>query len=120
MGRTDDIRVINNEGGLNVIDLTPTPLTTVGVGPWVRCPGVNGWAQVILSDTVGATASVSIEATNERDEGGEDTLVAFDPLSQASKRGRGAIVITYPVWVRLRVSEIAGGGSVVGNISLRK
>lgn len=112
MSRTDDIKLIASESGIQVGDLTPTPLTAPGVGPWVRCFGQRtGWAQTYMADVAG-TADVTLEATTERIDGVEDTIVTYDQLTQA-KRGRGAVVYAGPVWVRLRLSAIAGASNAV-------
>lgn len=111
MSREEDLKLIASESGITVIDLTPTPLTAPGVGPWCRCYGKPGWVQAAQANVAG-TADMLIEASIDRVDGTEDTIVAFDQTSQAD-RGRGGTLFAGPIWIRFRLVAITGVGNSV-------
>lgn len=87
-----------------LVDLTPTPLTAVGYGPWVKCFGSAGAAHIELIGGVSPTATVDIEFSNTKIDGTQ--VSASDGVGYAmtsSVRGIGVPMFTGFSYARLRV-----------------
>jgi len=126
MSRSDDFNaLVFDAGGANLIDMTPTPLTTTdadpatgtvtATGPWRRNLGKPGTVQAMLSDTSASSATLVVEYS--MDKAGRTAVVRDTIALTTADPGGSADLLCGFAWFRVRQTAIAGTGAFATSIA---
>lgn len=117
MTRSDDVKGWNAErakvGVSRIQDMTPTPLTAPGFGPWIPCTGKVGNVHLELSDTTTPEATVIVQTSNTKKEGSAVTV--FMTTLTGSGAGDSFVPLTGAAWIRVGVPFISGVNAAVSS-----